>query len=79
MIPTSLGRRVLNPATKPHEFIAESWLLFGTMVGPAALRGEFARKEYYRHFVKLAILLNKCIALACTEHGVDECETGFAE
>ena len=79
MIPTSFGRRVPNPATKRNEFIAESWLLFGTVIGPAALHGRFARPEYYCHFVKLATLLNRCIALTCTEQDVDEIETGFAE
>jgi len=78
-IPSSFGRRVPNPASKRHEFIAETWLLFGTMVGPAVLRSRFEQREYYQHFVQLATLLNKCIALTCTEQDIDEIETGFAE
>lgn len=78
-IPSSFGCRVPNPAKERHHFIAESWLLFGTVLGPALLRGRFARQEYYDHFVKFVSLLTKCLQLSFTKEDIDNIEIGFAD
>ena len=77
-IPSSFGCRVPNIATERHHFIAESWLLFGTVLGPALLRGRFTHRKYYDHFIDYVKLLVKCLQLSLDATDIDEIEIGFA-
>ena len=78
-IPTSFGCRVPNIVTERHHFIAESWLLFATFLGPILLRGRFTDGIYYRHFVKFVILINLCLKMEISTSELNEIEKGFAE
>jgi Transposase family tnp2 len=78
-MPSSFGCRVPNIATERHHFIAESWFLFATLLGPVLLRQRFAQPTYYQHFVHLVKLINLCLKLEITITEIDEIEKGFAE
>lgn len=77
-IPSAFGSRVPNLSTQRHQFIAETWLLFTTMLGPTVLRQRFLKPEYYVHFVNLVALIDLCLQLSLTEADVDCIEEGFA-
>jgi hypothetical protein len=78
-IPSLFGCRVPNIATEQHHFIAESWFLFVTHLGPVLLRQRFTRPVYYQHFVLLVKLINLCLKLEISASELDEIEKGFAE
>jgi hypothetical protein len=60
-------------------FIAESWLLFATYLGPILLRQCFTEAAYYRHFIALVQLINLCLKREISDSEVDTIERGFAE
>lgn len=76
-IPAAFGCRVPDIHTRRHEFIAESWLLFATVLGPALLERRFTRQRYYDHFVALVGPIDKCLQLSLSEDELDVVETGF--
>jgi hypothetical protein len=78
-IPSSFGCRVPNIATERHHFIAESWFLFTTFLGPIVLRQRFNRPEYYVHFVEFVKLVNLCIKMNISAADIDAIEQGFAK
>jgi hypothetical protein len=78
-IPSSFGCRVPNIATEQHHFIAESWFLFASFLGPVILRQRFARSEYYIHFMNLIKLINSCVKIELAVHEIDEIEQGFVQ
>jgi hypothetical protein len=78
-IPSSFGCRVPNIATERHHFIAESWLLFATFLGPILLRRRFTNTDYYRHFIALVDLINLCLKLEISARELDVIEKGFAK
>jgi hypothetical protein len=78
-IPASFGCCVPNIATERHHFIAESWLLFATFLGPVLLRQRFANPIYYQHFIKLVALINMCLKLEISAHELDIVKKGFAD
>jgi hypothetical protein len=78
-IPSSFGCRVPNIASERYFFIAESWLLFASFLGPVVLRQCFARQEYYDHFTQLVKQMNACMKMELTSREIDEIEHGFAQ
>jgi hypothetical protein len=78
-ISAAFGCRVPNVATERHYFIAESWLLFATYLGPILLRQRFTEAAYYRHFIALVQLINLCLKREISDSEVDTIERGFAE
>jgi hypothetical protein len=46
-IPAAFRCRIPNIATEHHHFIAESWLLFATYLGPILLHQRFTEATYY--------------------------------
>lgn len=70
-IPSSFGCRVPNIASERHHFIAESWLLFATLVGPTVLRARFSRRLYYDHFVQLVKVINRCLQIQIEDEDID--------
>lgn len=77
-IPSSFGCRVPNIATNRYQFIAESWLLFMTLLGPVLLRQRFKKPAYYRHFIELIRLVNLCLKVSLNGREIQEIEDGFA-
>jgi hypothetical protein len=78
-IPSAFGCRVPNLAKERHYFIAESWFLFTTLLGPVLLRQRFSQPVYYRHFVSLVTLINLCLQLEIPADDIDQIEKGFAD
>ena len=78
-IPAAFGARVPNIATQRHHFIAETWMLFATLVGPVVLRERFTQRVYYDHFTSLVKLINLCLKLEISEKDLAEIEKGCAE
>jgi hypothetical protein len=78
-IPSSFGCRVPNIATERHHFIAESWFLFTTFLGPVVLRERFNHPEYYLHFVEFVKLVNACIKMNISAAEIDAIEQGCAK
>lgn len=70
-IPSSFGCRVPNIATERHHFIAESWLLFTTLVAPTVLRARFSRRLYYDHFVQLVKVINRCLQIQIEDEDIE--------
>ncbi|KAL1686983.1 hypothetical protein GGG16DRAFT_63249 [Schizophyllum commune] len=77
-IPTVFGARIPNIATQRYQFIAETWILFATLLGPALLHRHFSKKEYYDHFIQLAFLVNLCLQLELSDEDIHAIEHGFA-
>ena len=77
-IPTAFGARVPNVATQRYQFIAETWILFATFVGPVVLHDRFTQPVYYEHFVSLVKLINLCVKLEISQNDLEEIEKGFA-
>ena len=77
-IPTAFGARVPNVATLRYQFIAETWILFATFVGPVVLQGRFTQPVYYEHFISLVKLINLCLMLEISEPQLQYIEKGFA-
>ena len=77
-IPTAFGARVPNIAVHRYHFIAETWMLFATFIGPVVLHDRFTEPIYYEHFVSLAKLINLCLKLEISDRDVEEIEKGFA-
>ena len=78
-IPSSFGCRVPNIESERHHFIAESWFLFATFLGPVVLRQRFPTPEYYIHFVDLVKLINSCLKLEISTTEINDIEEGFAQ
>ncbi|KIY62739.1 hypothetical protein CYLTODRAFT_361014 [Cylindrobasidium torrendii FP15055 ss-10] len=78
--PSSFGARVPNLATKHYEFIAETYLLFTTMLGPIVLQNRFKHQKYYNHFVDLVQLFLHCLVLSISRQTVEQdLRVGFAK
>lgn len=77
-IPAAFGCRVPNVAKERHYFIAESWILFATLLGPILLRRRFSKRIYYKHFTDLIKLVNLCLQMQLSAADIDEIEDGFA-
>jgi hypothetical protein len=77
-IPTAFGARVPNIATHRYHFIAETWMLFATFVGPVVLHKHFTQSVYYEHYVSLVKLINLCLKLEISRYELEEIEKGFA-
>ncbi|KAI5832007.1 hypothetical protein K523DRAFT_236192 [Schizophyllum commune Tattone D] len=77
-VPAVFGARIPNIATQRYQFIAETWILFATLLGPALLHRHFSKKEYYHHFVNLVSLVNLCLQLELSDEDILTIEHGFA-
>lgn len=66
-IPSSFGRRIPNIAEDRTYFTAEAYLVWFTLYAPILLRNRFARPKYYKHFLFLVSIINRCLALV-TNH-----------
>jgi hypothetical protein len=69
---------VPNVATLRYHFIAETWILFATFVGPVVLQGRFTQPVYYEHFISLVKLINLCLKLEISKPELQDIEKGFA-
>lgn len=78
-IPSTFGCRIPNISKERHFFIAESWLLFATFLGPILLNRRFSRTVYYDHFISLVQLINTCLQLEISTGEINEIEQGFAK
>ncbi|KAG8900769.1 hypothetical protein FRC00_011291 [Tulasnella sp. 408] len=78
-IPSTFGCRVPNIAEERSHFIAESWSQWTMYLAPALLRKRFKDPIYYRHFIDLVSLLNKCLSRSLNFEEVDTLRLGFAE
>ncbi|KAJ7356535.1 hypothetical protein DFH08DRAFT_953876 [Mycena albidolilacea] len=77
-IPSAFGAHVPNIAKDCYQCTAESWFLFGTLLGPAVLYNLFSRRCYYNHFVQLVMLIIKCLQFELSSEEICEIESGFA-
>ncbi|TFK95882.1 hypothetical protein BDV98DRAFT_614530 [Pterulicium gracile] len=78
-IPSSFGCCVPNLATQRSEFIAESWIMFATMLSPAILHNRFKKRVYYIHFMELIRLFNLCMQFGLDHSDIAKLERGFAK
>jgi hypothetical protein len=78
-IPSSFGCRVPNVATERHHFIAESWILFATLLGPVLLRQRFTEPAYYQHFIAFVKLIDLCVKKEICFVELDTIRKGFAD
>ncbi|KAG8934651.1 hypothetical protein FRC01_001387 [Tulasnella sp. 417] len=62
-IPSSFGRRIPNIAEDRTYFTAEAYLVWFTLYAPILLRSRFARARYYKHFLLLVSIINRCLAI----------------
>ena len=46
-------------------------------IAPIVLHGRFKSAQYYRHFMQLVELLNKCLALEILEAMLNQIDKGF--
>ncbi|EUC56018.1 transposase family Tnp2 protein, partial [Rhizoctonia solani AG-3 Rhs1AP] len=77
-IPTSFGCPVPDPR-KRSQFIAETWNVFTTQLGPSILRKRFSDQHYYQHFVRLVKLLRLVVSFDLPRDQIPEIRQGFAE
>lgn len=78
-IPAAYGCRVPNPNTDRGSFTAESWSIWGLMIGPVLLQNRFLDEQFYVHFIKLISLINLTLQLSITTDEVDQLKVGMAE
>ena len=57
--------------------IAETYSIWTLYLAPVLLKGRFLNERYYKHFMKLVQLLNRCIDLEITQEQVDDLEQHF--
>lgn len=77
-IPSAFGCQVPDIAKNPSHLIAESRLLFTTLLAPTLLHHKL-KKKYYDHFILLVKLINKCLSFEITRDDVNDIEHGFAQ
>ena len=73
-IPAAFGAPVPNIAAKQSPISAEMYTLF---IAPIVLHGRFKSVQYYRHFMQLVELLNKCLAFEILEAMLNQIDKGF--
>ncbi|KAG8870580.1 hypothetical protein FRB98_001528 [Tulasnella sp. 332] len=71
-IPSAFGCRVPNLRENRSHFIAESWMLFASFVGPAVLHRRFTRPAYYKHFISLVQIINLCLEYELTDEMIQQ-------
>ena len=76
-IPAAFGGRVPNIALERSQMIAETYSIWTLYLAPVLLKGRFLNERYYKHFMKLVQLLNRCIDLEITQEQVDDLEQHF--
>jgi hypothetical protein len=76
-MPSAFGTRMSNIATDRSKFTAETWLLWATHLGPVLLRKAFSHRRYYKHFVELVQLIDKCLQLSITDAELNNLESSF--
>lgn len=77
-IPSAFGAAVPNLNTERSHMTAETWGFWATFIAPVLLRRRFKREAYYKHFVVLVTLVQKCLQFEYTEDEIDEIEKGFS-
>jgi hypothetical protein len=78
-IPSAYGSRVPDIAQDKTACTAESWSFWSQYIGPVLLRNRFRNSKYYRHFVTLISLLNRCLQFEISKEEIEELREGFAE
>lgn len=76
-IPGFFGCCVPNPSTQRGKFIAESRIIFATMLSPAVPHNRFKKRIYYDHFMELIRLINLFMQFGLDHSDIDEIERGF--
>jgi hypothetical protein len=78
-IPSAFGCRVPNIAKERYCFIAESWLLFTSLLAPVVLRRRFSKQIYFTHFLSLVRLINTCLKMELSTADIKTIRDGFAK
>lgn len=78
-IPSAYGSRVPDVAQDKTACTAESWSFWTQYIGPVLLRNRFRNAKYYRHFVTLVSLLNRCLQFEISKEEIEELREGFAK
>ncbi|KAI5898155.1 uncharacterized protein SCHCODRAFT_02684399 [Schizophyllum commune H4-8] len=77
--PSAYGPRVPNIALDRSNFSAEMASFWMSYIGPVVLKRRFSKPKYYKHFVDLVCLINKCLQFEITTDEIHEVREGFKE
>lgn len=76
-IPSSFGRALPNIAEDRSFFIAESYIVWFTLLAPILLRGRFKHEKYYVHMCDFVSLVNRTMSFDITLDELDDLEEGW--
>ncbi|KAI4294218.1 hypothetical protein K525DRAFT_213175 [Schizophyllum commune Loenen D] len=77
--PSAYGPRVPNIAQDRSNFSAEMASFWMSYIGPVVLKRRFSKPKYYKHFVDLVCLVNKCLQFEITTDEINKVREGFKE
>lgn len=78
-IPSTFGAPIPNLDSERSHMTAETWSFWSTHLAPVLLRKRFRKDIYYHHFVRLVVLIKKCLQYKYTDKDINKIEDGFAE
>ncbi len=76
-IPAALGPRTPNVASDKTSWTADSRSMWFLYIGPVLLERRFTKQRYYRHFVDLIKLVQRCLQFEYSAEDVDFIRDGF--
>ncbi|KAL1680192.1 hypothetical protein EV122DRAFT_208322 [Schizophyllum commune] len=77
--PSAYGPRLPNIALDRSNLSAEMASFWMSYIGPVVLKRRFSKPKYYKHFVDLVCLINKCLQFEITTDEINEVREGFKE
>ena len=78
-IPSVYGARVPNIANDWSLFSTDNYSFFALYIAPVLLRGRFAHRKYYDHFIELVRLLHLCLQFDLPASEVETLHNGFVD
>ena len=78
-IPSAYGPRLPNIHDERHYYTADMTSFWTIYLGPILLHRRFHHAKYYKHFIKLVAILNKCLQFEHSTEDIEFIRTGFIE
>ena len=76
-IPSAYGARIPNVAQDKLGCTMDMWSFWTLYLGPILLRNRFQNATYYKHFIKLIVLLNICLQFEITDEEIGTLREGL--